>query len=104
VGVYDAASGDGTVYLDGVAGDPFALGGALQDAGGDDGSWYIGTTRSAASGFVWQGLIDEVAIYPSVLSQEQIDNHIALAAIPEASTIVLLAIGMLSLFALRWRR
>ena len=97
VGIYDSATGNGTVYLDGVAGSPFALGGTLQNAGGDDGSWYIGTTRGPASGYVWKGLIDEVAVYPAALTQAQIDQHIALAAVPEPSSWALLAIGLTGL-------
>jgi hypothetical protein len=96
VGVYDATTGNGTVYLDGVAGAPFALGGNLQNAGGDDGQWYIGTTRGPASGFAWDGLIDEVAIYPGALTSEQVQNHIRLASIPEPSSLILLAVGLVS--------
>ena len=78
-GESDGGDGTGIVYLDGVAGDPFDGGGDLQDAGGDDQRWYIGRTRTPTSGYAWMGLIDEVAIYPVALTEQQILNHIALA-------------------------
>ncbi len=78
-GESDGGSGTGIVYLDGERQIDVELGGDLQDAGGDDGSWYIGRTRGPQSGFAWLGLIDEVAIYPYALSEEQINNHLDLA-------------------------
>jgi hypothetical protein len=78
-GESDGGEGTGIVYLDGERQIDFPFGGDLQDAGGDDGSWYIGRTRAADSPFTWLGLIDEVAIYPFALTEAQIDNHIALA-------------------------
>ena len=80
VGVY--ADEMGTVYLDGVPGNSIALSGVLGDAGGDDGLWYLARTRGPDSGFAWDGVLDEIAIYPHGLSEEQINNHIAIAMRP----------------------
>ena len=89
VGIFEGESdgggvATGMVYLDGERQIDFESVGDLQDAGGDDGSWYVGRTRNPDSGFGWLGLIDEVAIYPFVLSEEQILNHINLAMSPAA--------------------
>ncbi|MDG2385244.1 MAG: hypothetical protein P8N76_26470 [Pirellulaceae bacterium] len=81
-GESDGGDGTGIVYLDGERQIDFEGSGDLQDAGGDDGSWYIGRTRKSDSNFAWLGLIDEVAIYPFELTEEQIANHIALAMGP----------------------
>ena len=72
---------------------PFALGGTLQDAGGDNGLWYIGTTRGPASNFNCNGLIDEVAIYPRALTEGEISEHIRLASVPEPASWLLLGLG-----------
>ncbi|MDG2385246.1 MAG: LamG domain-containing protein [Pirellulaceae bacterium] len=101
-GVYDGTTGEGLVYLDGVAGAPFSLGGALQNAGGDDGNWYIGTTRNPASGFNWDGWIDEVAVYDKALSAETIQSHIN--AVPEPTSVSLLLVGLLGVGLLRRKR
>jgi hypothetical protein len=87
VGIFEGESdgggvATGIVYLDGERQIDFETIGDLQDAGGDDGLWYIGRTRQPNSNFGWLGLIDEVAVYPFALSEEQIQNHIALAQSP----------------------
>lgn len=92
-GVYDGTTGEGVVYLDGVAGETFALGEALRNAGGDDGNWYIGTTRGPASNFNWDGWIDEVAVYNKALSAEEISSHANF--VPEPSGVSLLLLGLL---------
>jgi hypothetical protein len=74
------------VYLDGERQIDFDTVGDLQDAGGDDGQWYIGRTRGPISGFAWLGLIDEVAIYPYALTEEQVQNHYTLAQNPVVIT------------------
>ena len=81
-GESDGGEGTGIVYLDGERQIDFESYGDLQDNGGDDGFWYIGRTRNPNSNFAWLGLIDEVAIYPYELTEDQIKNHIALAMGP----------------------
>lgn len=83
-GESDGGGGTGIVYMDGERQIDVEVGGDLQDAGGDDGSWYVGRTRNPNSNFGWLGMIDEVAIYPFELSEEQILNHIQLAMGPVA--------------------
>ena len=87
VGTYDATSGNGLVYLDGVPRNTFCAWRQSPKRGSDDGNWYIGTTRNAASGFNWDGMIDEVAIYPYAMSQQQINEHIRLAARANSRTL-----------------
>ena len=67
-GVSDGGSGGITIFVDGIQGTTTTIGGNLEDLGGDDGLWYIGRTRSPNSGFAWDGLLDEVAIYTNLVS------------------------------------
>jgi hypothetical protein len=96
-GESDGGGGTGIVYLDGERQIDFEADGDLQDLGGDDGRWYIGRTRQPESNFAWLGLIDEVAIYPFELSEEQINNHIALAQRPVTVSGDFNADGMIDL-------
>lgn len=66
-----------------------------------DGLWAFGGRLDMAQQW-FSGNLDEIAIYGSVLSQEDIRRHY-LAGVPEPSTLLLLALGCLSL-ACRWRR
>jgi len=93
-GVFDATNGTARLFLDGVAGPSETIGGVLQNAGGDDGLWYIGGSRGPI-GSTWQGLLDEIAIYPRALSVSELQNHMHLASVPEPSTGTLLLLGLL---------
>lgn len=74
VGIFDG--GNATLFLDGVQGTTQAIGGVLQDAGPAPDRIMIGATRDGAgSGFNFNGLIDEVAIYNYALSPAQIAAH-----------------------------
>ena len=104
-GASDGGGGSAQFYLDGIPGALETIGGDLQDAGGDDGLWYIGTTRGPASGFSWDGLLDEIAIYNRALTPVEIQNHIALANIPEPTSSALLGLlGIASLLRRKRRR
>jgi len=54
-------------------------------------------------GRYFNGLIDEVAFYNSVLTSTQVGQHYAVG-IPEPSTFVLAALGLLELLGFGWRR
>ncbi len=103
VGIFDSTDGTARVFLDGVEGGTETIGGVLQNAGGDDGAWYLGRTRGPDSGFAWKGLLDEAAIYPRALTAAEIENHIALASVPEPTGLTLLCLGGLGWFAVRRR-
>ena len=96
VGIFD--TGTATIFVDGIQGTTTTIGGDLQDAGGDDGLWYIGRSRSPNSGFAWDGSLDEVAIYDYALSSQQIQSHINAASqsetIPEPSAILVPLLGL----------
>lgn len=101
VGTFDAADGTARVFVNGEEGTSQTIGGVLRDAGGDDGLWYIGRTRSPNSGFHWEGLLDEVAIYNRPLSGAEAQAHYLLG-IPEPASITLTGLGTVCL--LWWRR
>jgi hypothetical protein len=64
----------------------------------------IGTNHNGDPGsptLNYTGLIDEVAIYGTVLSEAQIDNHILLASVPEPATASMLLLGVAGLAARR---
>lgn len=97
-----------TVYIDGVlAGSDTALVNGATFNGADGfgtANLTIGAARpnSADAGYrPYDGLLDEVAIYDSVLTPAQISAH-ANASIPEPGSAVLLALG--SLVLVRRRR
>jgi hypothetical protein len=53
---------------------------------------------------VYTGLVDDVAVYNTVLSSQQVSSLYNAMTIPEPSAITLLMGGALSLLAYAWRR
>jgi hypothetical protein len=101
VATYDStAGGDTHIYVDGVEMSNLPHGGAPQAALVDAQIARWGNAR------YFDGKLDEFAIYDSVLSAEQVQAHFDAASnvIPEPSTILLAALGLLGLLGCGRRR
>ena len=79
-GTYDGLIG--RVYLNGVEKCTFAYAGAIQTG---TGALYIG--REQYNGYVYQGLIDEVRVYPGARSAAQIAGDAATTALVDPATV-----------------
>ena len=95
-------SGETKVYVDGVqvgATVTTAFANISASSNVDIGLGHVGTRW-------FSGLLDEVAIYDTVLSEARIVAHFDAGnnPIPEPSTFVLLTLGLLGLFARGRRR
>jgi Concanavalin A-like lectin/glucanases superfamily len=95
-----------SVYMNGVSIGEKTLGLPAADIFNSAGPLWIGRQFSLASNTSFEGKVDEVAVYNTALTPEQIAAHYA-AAVPEPSGLVLAAlglsgIGMVRVF--RWRR
>ena len=110
VGTYDEASGLKAIYVDGFLAHSqnFAPGTAIVSGGGTPA--YIGATNGRGEPF--HGIIDEVAFYDSGLTGGEVAAHYAnvqagrnyFTDIPEPSTLMLAALGLLGLIGLGRRR
>lgn len=96
--------------IDGTAGQiKYYLNGALFDtvashvSSGTTDNYYIGWGNwlGAARGDSFTGGIDEVRVYNTVLGVDQIAT---LAGVPEPSTMMLMATGLIGLLAYAWRK
>lgn len=67
-------------------------------------SLFVGALNSKGTAAMhYSGLIDELAVYDKVLTESEVNGHVA-ATIPEPSTLVLLATGLIGLLCYAWRK
>ena len=93
------------VYVDGVLEADDVIGGGndlLQDNEGR--IRYMGWDQRSDQPATWVGMLDEVAIYDKILTDQDALDHFNAAFIPEPSSIVLLLLGLIGAASCRWRR
>jgi hypothetical protein len=109
VATFDGATGVKSVFLDGQLIGSVDLGDDLQLLSGGAAEAFIGATGGQEP---FTGLLDEVAIYNTALTQSEIAMHIQnvlsgapnyFNAVPEPTSVTLLAISM-ALLAISTRR
>jgi hypothetical protein len=91
---------DGTntrLYVNGV------LGNTLGDVGDDFNEIGIGTNRAFDNPGRWNGLVDDVFVMNTLLSEQDIVD-LYTAGVPEPSTLVLATFGLLGVIGLGRRR
>ena len=109
VGILDGSpANDGwiAVYVDGILDDNNYNAGALRDIL-DEGTYGIGGDAGTSDpARYFDGLIDEVAVWRSVLSPENIEwlHGNSITAIPEPSGLLAMILGVLTLLGIRSRK
>ena len=107
VGSYDSTTGFKAIYVDGTLGASTTVGAGVNMISGGTGMARIGNVDITE---VFEGVIDEVAIYNTALSGDEIASHWSNVQagnnyfVPEPSTLVLLGIGALGLLLVMYRR
>ena len=105
VATYDTSDGNVEIYINGVDQNVGGHGAVSNNinlgTGGEIGAWNLGRD--------FQGNIDEVAMYASVLTPGEVLTHYEAAfqeapVVPEPSTLVIWALGLLGLAAYARRR
>ena len=110
VGTYDAETGAKEIYFDGVLIGSFDYGGPAPLATGGGAAGWIGSSNG---GEPVAGILDEVAIYNSGLTQADIGTHLTnvlgggpnyFNAVPEPGSASLILIGLMGVMRLSRRR
>lgn len=109
VGTYNATTGVKEIYYDGLVIGSFGYGGPAPLVTGGGAAGWIGATNGAEP---FAGVLDEVAVYNSGLTQSDIGEHLAnvlggapnyFNAVPEPGSASLILIGLMGIMGLSRR-